>query len=163
MSSRQIRDATIDDADSLAGLVSRSFRDVAERFGLTPENCPTHPSFCTPEWIRADFQKRKQYYLLSSADEGACGCVAIEQPQPDICYLERLAVLPESRRRGYGRALVEHVLAEARRRRAARVELAIIGEHHELQHWYERHGFTFLRTARFPHLPFTVAFLGHDL
>jgi ribosomal protein S18 acetylase RimI-like enzyme len=158
----EIRKATLAEAEVLAQVVSRSFRDVAVRFGLTRENCPTHPSLCTADWIRSDFQKGKQYCLLSNA-AAPCGCVAIEQPRPEVCYLERLAVLPEFRRQGHGRVLVEHVLAEAARRRATRVELAIIAEHQELRAWYERRGFVFLRTARYPHLPFTVAFLGREL
>ena len=158
----QIRTATIVDAEVLARLVSDSFRPVAARFGLTPANCPTHPSFCTPEWIRADVRKGKSYYILS-AGKVPCGCVAIEQPQPEVCYLQRLAVLPEFRRQGHGRALVEHVLAEAARRQAARVELAMIADHHELKAWYEKVGFTTMRTERFSHLPFTVAFLARAL
>jgi hypothetical protein len=59
--------------------------------------------------------------------------------------------------------LVEHVLAEAARRRAVRVELAIIADHQELREWYEKRGFTATRTARFPDLPFMVAFMGYGL
>lgn len=49
--------ATINDAAILTGLIRNSYRDVAQRFGLTPQNCPKHPSNCTDDWIRNDFAR----------------------------------------------------------------------------------------------------------
>jgi hypothetical protein len=42
--SKQIKAATIEDVSVLSGLICHSYRDVARRFGLTPKNCPKHPS-----------------------------------------------------------------------------------------------------------------------
>ena len=39
-----IRKAHSHDVSVLSGLIRDSFCDVAERFGITPENCPKHPS-----------------------------------------------------------------------------------------------------------------------
>ncbi|MBN1889574.1 MAG: GNAT family N-acetyltransferase [Thermoflexales bacterium] len=157
-----IRDATANDAELLASLIRVAFRDVAERFTLTPSNCPTHPSNCTVEWIEAGLEKGLRYYVLEEG-ENACGCVALEQAGPDVCYLERLAVLPRFRHKGYGRALVEHVLEQAGRLGAGRVELGIIAGQDELRAWYEGLGFCVERTAKFKHLPFRVAFMARQL
>jgi len=35
-------------------LIRRSFRDVAERFHLTRENCPRHLSNCGVDWVERD-------------------------------------------------------------------------------------------------------------
>ena len=59
-----IRVATLDGVVLLAGLVRTAFRDVAERFGLTPDNCPTHPSNCTPGWIETALDDGVTYYVL---------------------------------------------------------------------------------------------------
>ena len=157
-----IRDATLGDAELLASLIRGAFRDVAECLHLTPDNCPTHPSNCTVEWIEAGFVEGLRYYILEEG-ENACGCVTLERAGPDVCYLERLAVLPQFRHRGYGRALVEHVLDQAARLGASRVELGIIAGQDELRAWYERWGFSVVRSAEFEHLPFKVAFMVRQL
>ncbi len=158
----RIRDAISQDDELLARIIRESFRDVAERFGLTPENCPTHPSNCTPQWIASEMAKGVAYYVV---EEGGtpCGCVALERAGPEVCYLERLAVLPSHRRSGYGTALVHHVLEEARRVGAGRLEFAIIARQSGLRDWYERLGFAVKNTKSFSHLPFDVTFMFAEL
>lgn len=157
-----IRKADISDIPILTALIRDSFLDVAELFQLTPENAPSHPSNCRPEWIESAMEKGAEYFLLEN-DNLPCGCVAMERAGDDYCYLERLSVLPEYRRRGYGKLLVEHVLAEARATGLARVEIAIITEHTDLQRWYESLGFGITGGKTFEHLPFGVTFLATDL
>jgi ribosomal protein S18 acetylase RimI-like enzyme len=98
-----ITEASEGDAELLARLIRESFADVARRFGLTPENSPTHPSNCQPEWIRVAFARGVTYYLLRASGQAA-GCVALERVDDDKCYLERLAVLPAYRARVTSRA-----------------------------------------------------------
>lgn len=157
-----IRNATESDIPRLAAIIRNSHRDVAERFGLTPENCPTHPSNCAPEWIEAAFAKGVTYYTLEAGCV-PCGCVALERAGDGVCYLERLAVLPEFRDKGFGKALVNHIFDEAKRLGASHVGIGIIAGHVELQAWYERLGFLKKNTARFKHLPFDVTFMGKSL
>jgi N-acetylglutamate synthase-like GNAT family acetyltransferase len=157
-----IRQATRDDVPLLAEVIRVAFRDVADRFALTAETCPTHPSNCATAWIEKALDKGVRYYI---GEEGgkAWGCVALERADPEVCYLERLAVLPEFRRKGLGKALVDHVLAEARALGARRVEIAIIAEQRELGAWYQRLGFLPTKSARFDHLPFQVSFMSRSL
>jgi len=151
------REAGEKDAALLAGIIQRSFQDVAQRFGLTPENCPKHPSNCTPEWIRDDL-KRGVKYAIAEQDHIPVGCFALEAPSHELRYLERLAVLPERRRQGLGRALVGHAFSQAKVSGARRISIAILSEHTELKEWYARLGFTERETKSFPHLPFRVTF-----
>jgi diamine N-acetyltransferase len=154
-----IRPATKADIPILAEIIRKAFYDVAVRFGLTEENCPKHPSNCKAEWIEEALAKGVRYFLLDS--EGLpCGCVALEQAGPEVCYLERLAVLPERRRQGLGRALVGHALNEAGKLGATQVDIGIIAEQTELKEWYKKIGFSEQRKARFPHLPFEVLFMS---
>jgi GNAT superfamily N-acetyltransferase len=157
-----IWNATESDATCLAEIIREASRDVAERFGLTPENCPKHPSNCTAEWIVAGFEKGIAYFVLEE-DGAPCGCAGLEQASSEVCYLERLAVLPNHRRQGFGTALVNHVCDEARRLGVKRVEIGTIAEHGELTRWYEKLGFNLKSTAEFEHLPFTVAFMTKEL
>jgi len=153
-----ITDATEADAGLLASVVRESFADVAERFGLTPENSPTHPSNCAPEWISSAFAKGVRYYIIRT-DQGPVGCAALEHANADVCYLERLAVLPTFRGHGFGKALVNHAMDKARGLDARRVEIGIISADAELRKWYERLGFSVTTTAQFKHLPFEVTFM----
>ena len=134
-----IRDAVQDDAALLAGVIRDSFRDVADRFRLTADTCPTHPSNCTEQWIETEFEKGVRYFVLDNGTR-PCGCVALERAAPEICYLERLAVLPEYRRRGYGTRLVDHSLCTARDMGVRRVEIGIIAEQTDLKEWYIKRG-----------------------
>jgi N-acetylglutamate synthase-like GNAT family acetyltransferase len=153
-----IRAATKQDIPLLTMLVSTAFRDVAERFHLMPENCPKHPSNCAPEWMETALQKGVKYFILE-AEGTPCGCVAFEQANLDVGYLERLAVLPQCRKKGFGEALVAHVFTEAKQRGIRRVEIGIIAEQTELRTWYEKLGFVITREAEFSHLPFRVTFM----
>ena len=157
-----IRDATKADIDTLVTLLRGSFRDVAERFELTIENCPKNLAFCTKERIKNDFDRGLRYYILEK-DSRPCGCVAIEKAGPDVCYLQRLAVLPQHRRKGYGKALVNHIFYQAGKNGAHRVEIGIISEDTKLKNWYKQFGFVQKSTNKFEHLPFIVAFMSAEI
>jgi GNAT superfamily N-acetyltransferase len=101
-----IREAKPEDLATIAMLVSESNRDVAVRFGLNPENCPKHPSFCTKSWVEADFARGETYFILEQ-DSMPIGCVAYENPSAGLAYLNRLSVLPLHRTRGVGARLVQ--------------------------------------------------------
>ena len=158
----RIVEATRKDAPTIARLVAESNRDVARQFGLDAGNCPKHPSFCTPDWVRADFERGETYALLLE-DDTAVACVAYESPSPQLAYLNRLSVLPAARRRGHGERLVAHVLARARADAKSSVSIGVIGEHLALQTWYRKLGFLDGQTKRFAHLPFSVTYMAHAL
>jgi GNAT superfamily N-acetyltransferase len=157
----RIRMATHDDAGLLAALIREAFRDVAERFKLTPENCPTHPSHCTADWITSALKKGILYFILE-ADREPCGCVALERANSDVCYLERLGVLPRCRGKGFGKALVETALEKAQALGAKNMEIGIISEQKELENWYNKLGFSNKGRRPFKHLPFEVTFMTRN-
>jgi len=76
----RIREASLDEAEILARIVSEANRDVTVRFGLNAGNCPKHTSFCTAEWVKADLLRGERYFVL---EEGAVpvACVAYERRQ----------------------------------------------------------------------------------
>lgn len=158
----RIREANADDAPTLCRLIRQSYQDVAGRFGLNAENCPKHPSNYTDQWVENDLSRGVTYYLLA-ADGRPQGCAALEIVSKDLCYLERLAVLPNARRKGYGQILVEHVLGEAGARSIKHASIGIIADQTELKIWYQRIGFMEGETRTFEHLPFRVTFMTYKL
>jgi predicted N-acetyltransferase YhbS len=157
-----ITPASVQDTIRITALIREAFGVVARRFDLTTDNCPKHPSNCTEHWVARDLARGVQYFLARRND-GVEGCLGVEQASTEECYLERLAVRPESQQQGLGAALVNHGLDQARRLGVAKVGVAIIAEQVELGDWYQRLGFTPTGTRRFPHLPFEVAFLSRPL
>ena len=153
-----IREANAADISLLSRLVRKSYRDVADRFKLTPANCPKHPSNCTDEWIENDFGRGISYFILEHRDVPA-GCVAIEKAEADLCYLERLAVLPHQRKKGHGSQLVEHIFRTAQKLGSKKISIGIIAEQTELKQWYRKFGFIEGDTKSFSHLPFMVTFM----
>lgn len=156
----EIRIAAQADIDILVEIIRNAFTDVAERFGLTVQNSPTHPSNCRPEWLLREMNRGVTFYILDYDGQPA-GCVALEQINDEVCYLERLAVLPELHRQGFGEALVKHGLSKARLLNAHRVQIGIIAEHGELRNWYEKLGFEEVERRRFPQLVFQVTFMAY--
>jgi N-acetylglutamate synthase-like GNAT family acetyltransferase len=162
MANFKIRVATQKDFALLTEIIRSSFRDVAKRFGLTSENCPRHASNCTVEWIEKDMDRGVAYFILE--EEGrASGCVALESANSEVSYLERLAVLPDRRRLGLGRALVDHVLDEAKLSGAKRLNIGTIAEQSELGNWYRKIGFVETETREFAHLPFQVRLMSYEI
>jgi len=153
-----IRDAGPQDTETVVSIIRRSFRDVAVRFSLTQDNCPKHPSNCTTAWVESDQERGVQYFIMLDDNE-PIGCVGLEKAGSELCYLERLAVLPKWRRNGFGRRLAGHALSQAKAGGAYRVSIGIIAEQTELRDWYARLEFAANATKSFPHLPFQVTFM----
>jgi N-acetylglutamate synthase-like GNAT family acetyltransferase len=162
MMSSKIRTCTQEDIGVLAETIRMSFQDVAERFGLTQENAPRHPSNCTQDWIQKDLERGVTYFIIEN-ENSVAGCVALEHANSEVCYLERLAVLPNQRHRGFGKALVAHGLSKAKVLGVHRVNIGIIAEHTELKNWYKGIGFVEGESKDFPHLPFRVTFMSYEV
>ena len=140
-------------------LIRDSFTDVANRFELTPENCPKHPSNYSQKRVEIDLERGVRYYILI-VDGTAVGCVGVEKASQLACYMERLAVLPQHRGKGYGAGLARHAMEQARVLGASTVGIGIIAADTGLKDFYTSLGFEEGETKTFPHLPFAVAFLN---
>jgi diamine N-acetyltransferase len=147
---------------SSTGIIRDSFGTVAIQFGLTQQNCPTHPSFITVDQL-IGLRKRGLTFFGLFAGEKQVGFVAIEKAGGGLYYLEKLAVVPYCRHNGFGRRLVKQALEYIRTNGGQKVSIGIINEHAVLKNWYRESGFKETGTKKFAHLPFTVCFLEFDL
>ena len=154
-----IREVKPEDASLLNFVVRQCFADVARRFELTPENCPSHPSNSTVEKIQDDIARGVSFFL--KIDMGIpAGCVGLEKADENTCYIVRLGVLPGRRGRGFGGQLLEKAVSKAKDSGAKTVSAGIIARDSELKNWYEKKGFVESETKEFEHLPFRVAFMS---
>lgn len=146
-----------------AGEVIRAaFATVAEAFGLTEENCPASGAFLRDAVL---LEEAAAGTVVYGAFEGGelCGVAALRRKDGTLFYLEKLAVLPQARRRGLGRALVEHCAGAARRAGGRRLSIGVMYENRALVRWYERAAFARGGTRAFPHLPYVVCFMERSL
>ncbi len=143
-------------------VIQAAFQTVADELCLTEANCPTNPAFLKLASLEALRQKGVQFYGLFSAARLA-GFVAIEKSSDTLYFMEKLAVLPEFRHRGYGRRLLDFVFAAVRQAGGAKVSIAIVDENTRLKYWYQAYGFRETRCQKFAHLPFTVCFLEKEV
>jgi N-acetylglutamate synthase-like GNAT family acetyltransferase len=158
----EIRQAAESDIDRLVDLIRRSYAVVAEQLNLNEKDHPRCTSFYTAERMKDDFDKGIKYYILQD-NKKAIGCVAMEKADEDICYLMRLAVLPQYRKQGFGKKLVKHIFEEAKKEKLKQVQIGIVAEAIRLKNWYKNLGFAQFKTQKFNHLPFLVAFMSAEL
>lgn len=154
----EIRQVGMEYIAGVAEVIRQAFRTVADEFGLTPENCPTHPSFMTAERLRAQVDGGLQL-LGYFADDTLAGVIGIKRMSPSDFEIERLAVLPEYRHRRFGAKLMIHAWEQIVRQGGEKACIGIVDENTVLKQWYQQQGFVVTGTTRFPHLPFTVCFM----
>ncbi len=73
--------------------------------------------------------------------------------------MEKLAVLPEYRHRGFGKKLMDFVFDYVKQRNGDTVSIGIINEYSVLKNWYSDYGFVETAVEQFEHLPFAVCFM----
>lgn len=142
--------------------IIKSFKTVADEFNLTKENCPTHPSFFTYDKLNELKNKGLKLFGLFKKDMQA-GFIAIEKANSKLYYIEKLAVIPGCRHKGYGKELMDFAFDFIKKEGGKKVSIAIIDKGKTLKKWYFDYGFIEKEKKDFPRLPFTVCFLEKDV
>jgi len=155
----EIKDLTIEtELETSVRIIADSFATIAAEFKLTKENCPTHPFFVTLKQLTE--MKRKGLKLFGLFAEGTqVGFVALEKKKDKVYNLEKLAVLPDHRHKGYGGELCGFVEDFVKNAGGKNLSIGIINEHAILKQWYISKGFNETALTKFTHLPFTVCFM----
>jgi len=148
-------------AESL-DIIRASFQTVADQFGLTRENCRGHTVFITIDELEHMQTRGVRLFGLFSGTEQV-GFIAVECSEGGSFWIEKLAVLPSERHRGWGRKLVMHAIDHIRTKGGDTVCLGMIDEHAVLKDWYKSLGFVEISIRKFAHLPFTVCMMERDL
>ncbi len=151
-----------DQLEACAALIRESFLTVAEEFGLTQENCPTNGAFLKADRLATDMDKGNALFGLYEGT-ALVGFMELEQGRDDAVILEKLAVLPACRHRGYGKNLLDYAKGTAHGMGARKLLAAIIEENTVLKQWYLDNGFIHTGMRKFDHLPFTVGFLECEI
>jgi diamine N-acetyltransferase len=143
-------------------VIGNSFITVANEFCLTEENCPTNPAFISYKKLKELSEKGIMMFGLF-CDDKQSGFVAIEKSDNGMYYLEKLAVLPEYRHKGFGKKLLRFVFDYVKRENGQKVCIGIINENIVLKNWYKDNGFAETHIRKYDHLPFLVCFMEKTL
>jgi ribosomal protein S18 acetylase RimI-like enzyme len=148
--------ATAGDEDRLAELIRAAFEEHRGRFD-PPSGAHKESGESIREHLKVGFA------LLAFISDQPVGCV-LYRPMGDHVYLSRLGVLPEHRRRGVGRRLMDRVEERARELGIPRVKLGVRNVLPDQRAYYERRGYRFHSPGFHPGVAeSTFAFLMKEL
>ncbi|MBE6750890.1 MAG: GNAT family N-acetyltransferase [Ruminococcaceae bacterium] len=142
-------------------IIRSSFITVAEEFGLTENNCPSHTAFITMDKLEKQYDSRPMFLFYQNSIP--VGCFSLTKCNDEEWELNNLAVLPEYRHLGIGKALVDYAVATVKNYGGNKISIGIIEENSTLKNWYLKLGFNHISTRKFEHLPFTVGLMEMKL
>ena len=142
--------------------VRKSFKTAADEFGLTKDNCPKHTSFIPMEFLETHM--RWGWYMFGAFDDDRLiGYASLSNRENGVYELHNLAVLPEYRHKGVGKALLDHAKQKAQSLGGTKISIGIIEESKVLKNWYIINGFEHTGIKKFEHLPFTTGFMEYTV
>ena len=142
----RVRRALDADAGTVGRIHVESWK-VAYR-GIMPDDviARTDLTYRTAFWAERLADREWPIYLVESDYEGVAFCQMVSSKDPDddpqkVGHITSLHVLPHLRKRSYGRALLELVFREFRRRGIAEVTLWVLEANTKARRFYEKYGF----------------------
>lgn len=139
-------------------VIKSSFVSVVESLKLTEDLVPSNGAYIKVETLHRMAQQGATFFGLW-VDDLPVGFVALVKAGDFSYRLEKLAVLPSYRHRGYGQLLVGRGLDYLRHHGIKQVGIGVIDEQSELIEWYKKLGFQTIKHQTFKHLPFKVCFM----
>ena len=143
-------------------IIRSSFITVAEEFGLTECNSPSHTAFMRFDKLEKQFGDGRPMFLFYQ-DEIPVGYFSLAKCSNEEWELNNLAVLPDYRHLGIGKAMIDYAVKKVKNYGGTKISIGIIEENTKLKDWYMKLGFTHISTRQFEHLPFTVGFMELNL
>ena len=129
-------------ADGLAitQLLRNSFIGIANEMGIIEDENPNYVAFIARERLIEQLYNENAYFFGIQKNSMWIGFVAVA-PYGDTYEITRLAVAPEHRHKGYGRALMDAACGKARDLGLTSIGLGTLYENKVLVKWYEAQGF----------------------
>jgi GNAT superfamily N-acetyltransferase len=157
-----VREITKEEIAESAEIIRQSFKTIADEYGITEENTPTHGTFLKDEKLLDDFRGGVKMFGLFEWEEKQVGFVAVDKRDSGHYYLEKLAVLPDYRHRRGGKELLKHAEEFVKSVGGNTISVGIIYENKTLLTWCENYGYVKVETKNFPNFPFTICLMKKE-
>ncbi|MCL2637816.1 MAG: GNAT family N-acetyltransferase [Oscillospiraceae bacterium] len=157
-----VKEITKEEIPMSAEIIRCSFQTIADEFGITEENTPTHGTFLQDEKLLGDFEAGVKMLGLFEWEKQV-GFVAVETKDGENYYVEKLAVLPSFRHRRGGKDLMKAAEEYIRESGGKIISIGIIYENKLLLEWYKLLGYEETGIKIFPNFPFTVCFMKKEI
>ena len=160
-----IKEIDKNDIPECVNVIRKSFKTVADKFGFTPDNAPRFTAYATTE-ERLVYQLEIEHRLMVAYyDDGGniLGYYSLMFLENHECELNNLCVLPESRHKKIGEALIEDAVARAKNNNCTKMKISIVEENTVLRRWYEVHDFIHTHTEKYDFFPFTCGYMEREL
>ncbi len=138
-----VREVKPEDLSSVVTLLQQAYGTVARRLGLTEAEYPTYPAFQDARGLAACVKReRLKLYLFSDGEQViACGGFCPARRDGSAAWLKRIAVLPEQRGKGHGKAVVTFLEEIMRGAGYAKSALLCLTANRELAGFYYHLGY----------------------
>ena len=147
---------------AVGALIRQAFSEVADRLGFTRENSPNFSAYIEDETLLRTLKRPETTCMGIREGEKLVGFVAVAPYSGDY-EIARLAVAPNCRHKGYGRALMDAACEVARGMGLDVIYLGMVNENAVLKHWYEAQGFEAGEPFSIPNAAFTVCGMSKKL
>ncbi len=153
----EIREVKYEELPICLELIHVCFKTVADRLNLTQDNCPGHTSYMPIEKLQKFWDWGFHMYGLYE-DQKIIGYISISlvPDRENVYAIHNLCVLPEFRKNGYGKQLLDYAKQKAKDLDGKILFVDFIEEDKPLRDWYIKNGFIHKGTEKYNHLIFTV-------
>lgn len=145
-------------------VICRSFKTVADEFGITEENAPRFTAFATTlERLQYHYFQEKRPMFAYFQDGHIIGYYSLLKMEGGECELNNLCVLNEYRHNNIGGKLLCHAFMEAAKMGCSVMNIGIVEENIKLRKWYEANGAEHIGTKKFDFFPFTCGYMRKEI
>jgi len=149
-----------DKSDIVADIIRKSFSEQAQILGINQKDYPNYVAFETSGNIKNKIENG-EVIVIAWLNDMPIGTVRyiIDKENPLKGYINRLAVLPEYRRKAYGKILMAYAEEKLFQSGVKIIEISVVKKFDKLEKYYENLGYEYMRDQSFPSLPFEVRFM----
>ena len=117
-------------------VIRKSFKTIADQFGLTQENAPFHTAFATTEekLINQFENEHRLMVAYFDGDGKIVGYYSLVFLENGECELNNLCVLPECRHKKIGESLVADAFTRAKNSGCTKMKISIVEENKVLRY-----------------------------
>lgn len=148
--------------DNAHRVITQAFITVANEFHFTKERVPYFPAFISVDVIINQIKNGLVLFVYVESGK-VIGTIGIHGIENNVYKIERLAVLPDHRRKNIGKILMNYAIESIKKRNGKVAKVNIVYENTTLKKWYENQGFKVYSVDSYEYLPFQVGVLVKEL